>query len=184
MTDSERILEIIKTKGLSNVQFCNQTGISQASLSHIASGRSNPTLATLRSVMAGFPDLNPEWVMMGTGEMFRTEGESVANGGEKMTNIDAAATPSSQPMAEADTTAGQGLFGQTANPGQLGFEWSPNASAPRAPKSQPVVQPATIVDIPAVVRETIKQLHRPQRKIIEVRIFFDDGTYESFGSSK
>ena len=31
-----------------------------------------------------------------------------------------------------------------------------------------------------VVREVVKYIDKPQRKITEVRIFFDDGTYETF----
>ena len=33
-----------------------------------------------------------------------------------------------------------------------------------------------------IVRETIKYLDKPQRKITEIRVFFDDGTYETFSS--
>ena len=31
-----------------------------------------------------------------------------------------------------------------------------------------------------IVRETLEVIQKPQRKIVEVRIFFDDGTYETF----
>ena len=33
-----------------------------------------------------------------------------------------------------------------------------------------------------IVRETIKYLDKPQRKITEIRVFFDDGTYETFSA--
>ena len=35
-----------------------------------------------------------------------------------------------------------------------------------------------------IVRETIKYIDKPQRKIIEIRIFFDDGTFEVFSGNK
>ena len=31
-----------------------------------------------------------------------------------------------------------------------------------------------------VVREVVKYVDKPQRKITEIRIFFDDGTFEVF----
>ena len=33
-----------------------------------------------------------------------------------------------------------------------------------------------------ILRETIKYIDKPQRKITEIRVFFDDGTYEIFSA--
>jgi hypothetical protein len=30
------------------------------------------------------------------------------------------------------------------------------------------------------VREVVKYLDKPQRRITEIRVFYDDGTYETF----
>lgn len=35
-----------------------------------------------------------------------------------------------------------------------------------------------------IVRETMMQMKRPTRKVVEVHIYYDDGTYEVFGSGK
>ena len=44
--------------------------------------------------------------------------------------------------------------------------------------------PPTQVPSPApILRETIKYIDKPQRKITEIRVFFDDGTYETFSPS-
>ncbi len=34
-----------------------------------------------------------------------------------------------------------------------------------------------------IMKETIKYIDKPQRKITEIRVFFDDGTYETFSAS-
>jgi hypothetical protein len=34
-----------------------------------------------------------------------------------------------------------------------------------------------------IVAETLKQQQKPQRKVVEVRIFFDDGTFETFSAN-
>lgn len=36
--------------------------------------------------------------------------------------------------------------------------------------------------IAPVIHEVVKYIDKPQRKITEIRVFFDDGTYETFSS--
>lgn len=40
------------------------------------------------------------------------------------------------------------------------------------PSPAPIVQP--------MVKEVVKYIDKPQRKITEIRVFYDDGTYETF----
>mgnify|MGYP003291116456 CR=1 FL=1 len=76
MDDKERIEYIILEKQLSNTEFCAKANIAPATLSHILGGRSKPSLAILRGVVMGFPDLNPEWVLLGIGNMYRENATS------------------------------------------------------------------------------------------------------------
>ena len=87
MEDKERIEYIMLEKQLSNTEFCAKANISPATLSHILGGRSRPSLAILRGVVMGFPDLNPEWVLLGTGDMYRSGG--VASDGRNEVEADA-----------------------------------------------------------------------------------------------
>lgn len=170
MNDTQRILEIIKVKQLNNIQFCSITGISPASLSHITSNRSKPTLTILRNVISGFPDINPEWIMMGTGSMFREGG----NGGN------ASAGDSATVAARTD--------GNTTDtmPSLFPDEDGSNSMSSRMPsldysESHGVVHSLSSgVSVEDVVKTTLSVMQKP-RRIVEVRIFFDDGTYESFG---
>ncbi len=192
MTDSERILEVIRAKGLSNVQFCNITGISAATLSHITSGRSNPTLTIFRSIIKGFPDLNPLWVYQGEGDMYREleleDGEeeilpelppATINNKEELVpgarpaSAESAAPVSSVRNSRAATAASPDLFG--------GLDALLSADLAKGAKG------AGSSALTEVVRETIAQVQpQPRRphQITEIRIFFDDGTYESFGGPK
>lgn len=36
--------------------------------------------------------------------------------------------------------------------------------------------------IPVSVKEVVKYIDKPQRQITEIRVFFDDGTYQTFGA--
>lgn len=165
MTDTERLLEIIRVKNLNNIQFCSITGISPASLSHITSNRSKPTLTILRNVIAGFPDINPEWIMMGTGPMFRGD-----HGGVQKSDLDG-----TESAGKKESDGMPSLFGDDEADEKVGF----TPAKPRQENSW-TVQPVS-GSIEDIVKKTLTVVQKPQRKIVEVRIFFDDGTYESFG---
>ena len=165
LTDKERIEEIIKVKHLSNVEFCNQTVLSPSSLSHILSGRTKPTISTLRNIVEAFPDLNPMWVLLGQGEMYAdvpssgkqdSDAPSAAEGGDLFTSL-RDTTPASQPPSTSRRAS----------------------SAAEVLSPAPVQQPPAI-NVEEVVGLTLAKLQKPQRKVTEVRIFFDDGTYETF----
>ena len=190
--DADRIREVIRVKGLSNVQFCNATGVSAATLSHITSGRSNPTLTIMRSIIKGFPDLNPMWVYSGEGEMFR---ESDPDSTEETPPTDASPIPIYKDGQDA--VARPGAADNTSVPSQSRGVRPASAHATSdlfggldsldlfgsAVGSRPAAN-ATVSDF---VRETIAQVQPQQRRIrqiTEIRIFFDDGTYESFGGPR
>jgi len=165
MTDTERILEIIKVKNLNNIQFCSITGISPASLSHITSNRSKPTLTILRNVINGFPDVSPEWIMMGTGSMFRNPEQAYEQQDDNI-NIDFGEKKDVDKMPK--------LFDDEETAAQI------THTIPKQNKTWGNQMTASNVE--DIVKKTLTFIQKPQRKIVEVRIFFDDGTYESFGA--
>ena len=178
MTDSERIQEIIKVKNLSNIQFCNRTGINPASLSHIMSGRSNPTLSILRSVVSGFPDLNPEWVLMGSGSMMRKD-QTVSSDSHE-----GDASGVSLPGVISESGASQSSTSISSNQSRSANRMDLAADRPASPT---VSQTSAVAGASTeeVVRETIAQMQkRPKRKVVEIRVFYDDGTYESFSGNR
>lgn len=169
MTDKERIEQIIQVKHLSNVEFCNQTIMSPSTLSHILSERTKPTIAILRNIVEAFPDLNPMWILLGQGEMF----------------LDAAAA-SSEKQPDAPTAPGdiEDVFAPLRN-GLTTSRQESSFGNPQHPASTPqqMVPPTSTIDVEEVVGMTLARLQKPQRKVTEVRIFFDDGTYETFSAS-
>lgn len=68
-----RILEIIKLKQLSSSQFAEEIGVQRSSISHLLSGRNKPSLEFIQRILKRYPDLNPDYLMFGSGEIFRTE---------------------------------------------------------------------------------------------------------------
>ncbi len=179
MDDKERIEYIILEKQLTDGDFCAKAGISAATLSHIKSGRSKPSLTILRGVVEGFPDLNPEWVLLGRGEMYSASTPS-AGGGQESEAVGLAE------QQEADGNIGlfAGVNDMFAPPAaQQPLRQSERTHSGMSVQRQQMAErmEQARVNVAEVVRETLAQTQKPQRKIVEVRIFFDDGTYETFG---
>ncbi|MBO4215361.1 MAG: hypothetical protein J5888_03380, partial [Bacteroidaceae bacterium] len=58
---------------------------------------------------------------------------------------------------------------------------APNAAGSRRTSAfQPV---SSSMNVQEIVAETLKQQQKPARKVVEVRIFFDDGTFETFSAN-
>ncbi len=66
---NNRILQIFEHSKLSRIDFANKLGISNAVLSHIASGRNKASLDLIMSILENFPTININWLLKGEGEM-------------------------------------------------------------------------------------------------------------------
>ena len=162
MTDKERIEYVINESGLTYVEFSARTGISPATLSHITSGRSKPTLAIMKGILSGFPDINPEWLFLGSGEFKKGEVDDSSDD-----NV----------VVESKQGDSLDLFSSVNEP-------KPATAVSGRKRNPTLAEPQNSVDITSVIKHTIEAMQRPVRKITEVRIFFDDGTYEAFFTSK
>ena len=56
---------------MTQAQFAAAIGIQRAAMSHIISGRNNPSLDVMQKILSCFPAVNPDWLLLGKGEMFR-----------------------------------------------------------------------------------------------------------------
>ncbi len=67
----KRINKIIKEKNLSASQLATEVGVQRSSISHILSGRNRPSLDFIQKLLKAYPDLNPAWVLMGEGSIYK-----------------------------------------------------------------------------------------------------------------
>ncbi len=67
----KRINKIIKEKNLSASQLATEVGVQRSSISHILSGRNRPSLDFVQKLLKAYPDLNPAWVLMGEGSIYK-----------------------------------------------------------------------------------------------------------------
>lgn len=165
----ERIFKIMTKVGMTQQDFANELGISPASLSSIFNGRTNPTNNHVRAIHRRFPDISVNWLMFGEGEMYDSAEEEA---GQSSPLPSAAPSPFLSNLADNDRGEANASSQGTDVP--LLFEETPQ---------QPVQLPQGGVPLGAavpIIKEVVKYIDKPQRKITEIRIFFDDGTYETF----
>ena len=161
----ERILQIMRRENMTQQEFAKAIEVSPASLSNIFNGKTNPTNNHVSAIHRRFPDININWLMFGEGDMYTTvsdETKDGADGGESTIRSDVEKAP-------IDTKGEPMLF---------------DISDPEHYAAWARMEDIKDVDdqnrqLP-VVREVVKYVDKPQRKITEIRIFFDDGTFEVF----
>ena len=61
----ERIKRIISDSGLSNSSFADKIGVPRSSISHILSGRNNPSLDLIIKILRNFDDINADFLLKG-----------------------------------------------------------------------------------------------------------------------
>ncbi len=69
----DRIAHIIRAKNLTAAEFAIRLGIQPSNVSHLLSGRNNPSLDFVRKLKETFPEYNLDWIVMGKGPMTVSE---------------------------------------------------------------------------------------------------------------
>lgn len=130
---------------------------SPATLSSIFTGRTRPTLNIVDSIKVKIPNISVEWLLYGTGDMYIS-------------------------YPEEDRTT------PSVNSGD-GQEQMINFDAPLSTSGQ-VSPPAALMTQgvktthPEFVREEVKIVDKPPRRVTEIRVYYDDQTYETFLPAK
>lgn len=88
-----RINLILRAKNITARQFAEEIGIQPSGMSHIMSGRNNPSLDFVTKVIRRYPEIDANWLIMGRGAMYG--------------DMQSADTPSPQPAAPAPQTQQQ-----------------------------------------------------------------------------
>jgi len=68
----ERILEFLKAENKSSAQFAEEIGVQPSGISHILSGRNNPSLDFVLKMLDKYKYLSTEWLLFGRGQMYNS----------------------------------------------------------------------------------------------------------------
>ena len=133
---------------------------SPATLSSIFNGRTRPTLQVIDAIKSKIPDISIEWLLYGTGDMYI-----------------------SHPQGAEDSILGGQMMGQEQT---LNFDspLSSNNNVPQNSVQNVGFQQGVKTTHPEIVREEIKIVDKQPRKVTEIRVYYDDQTYETFVPAK
>ncbi|WP_455591623.1 helix-turn-helix domain-containing protein [Bacteroides sp.] len=156
MEIKDRIKIIMERENMAPGAFAESIHIQQSTLSHILNGRNNPSLDVIMKIHQRYSDIKLEWLLYGEGNMTAEQQLSSAS-----------PTPSDYIPS---------LFDE--NP----IIASNEPSEAKNRKEMALGMPKN--DTKEIVKQEIRYIERPPRKITEIRIFFDDNTYETFKGEK
>lgn len=66
-----RILAFLQNENKSYAQFAEEIGVQPSGISHILSGRNNPSLDFVIKMLHRYSSLSAEWLLFGRGQMYR-----------------------------------------------------------------------------------------------------------------
>ena len=152
----DRIKRIMESQHMTQQVFAQFIKISPATLSGIFNGRTNPSLNIVEAIKQSLPSISTDWLLFGRGPMY----------------IDVNAVENDDAASARPGTHEQVLdFGQPTT--------APSDGVPGVGYRQGVNNTPKNLD-----NLILKNIDKPQRKITEIRIFFDDQTFESFVPKK
>jgi len=70
-TEKDRIEQLMQAENLNATQFAAEIGIKSPTLSHILSGRNNPSLDVLKKILDRYRTISSDWLILGVGQMYR-----------------------------------------------------------------------------------------------------------------
>lgn len=161
----ERIRMLMTNAGLTQQDFALRLEISAASLSNIFNGKTNPTNTHVCAVHKAFPNVNINWLLFGEGEMFLDDVQ--AGGLSESGLLETDANLLSMAVAESQMTFAPTMNAQSA---------VASPTQKNVPQKQGYSQFVSASDTSLIE----KKCDKPLRKVKEIRVFYDDGTYESF----
>ena len=159
----DRIRQIMESQHMTQQVFADFIGLAPATLSSIFNERTRPTLSVVEAIKKKIPNISTDWLMFGSGEMY------VAS---------PAPADSLFPAEENGSSPGQSY----QNP-MLDFDLSP-APTPQQPVQTPYSFNSVKSTHPEIITQEIKTIDKPQRRVMEIRVFYDDQTWETFVPQK
>lgn len=173
----ERIELLLQIQNMSPSQFADEIGVQRSVVSHVLSGRNNPSLEFVTKTLLRFREIRPEWMLFGSGSMMRM-------GSEQISIV--------EPLPSHEE---RNLFSETSSPEPAPSEPSKGVSDPVKPVSQPVIgqseTPPAIALQPLTEKEPSKStevdvvvengsLKPVSRKIAKIILFYNDHSFEEF----
>ena len=159
----DRIRQIMESQHMTQQVFAEFIGVGAATLSSIFNDRTRPTLNIVEAIKKKIPNISTDWLMFGSGDMYLSENSNPNAGSE---------------------SASQGPDNR-----QVGYSPMLDFNENSSPTPQnTILQQQNINSVKSTRSENdrveVKFIDKPQRKIVEIRVFYDDQTFDTFEPKK
>jgi len=159
----DRIRQIMESQHMTQQVFAEFIGVGAATLSSIFNDRTRPTLNIVEAIKKKIPNISTDWLMFGSGDMYLSE----------------------NPTPNAGSESGF----QSADNRQVGYSPMLDFNETSSPTPQnSFLQPQNVNSVKSTRSENdrleVKLIDKPQRKIVEIRVFYDDQTFDTFEPKK
>lgn len=193
----DRIRQIMEDQHLNQQNFAQLIGKSTATLSSIFNDRTKPSLDIVDAIKKKLPQVNLEWLLYGTPPMYINKVEGAQAGasarGENGADEDSldmyggavgVAGIGASAAGMGGSHGGTGGAGGMVEP-TLDFGGSEGSVSPTSSSLFDQPQTHGVKRTPKnIANAAVKYVDKPQRKITEIRIFYDDQTWETFVPKK
>lgn len=78
----EKLLSLIKNEGITPSKLAELLGVQPSGISHIMSGRNKPSFDFVQKILRRFPNINPDWLLLDSQQMYRSESNAEAQPSE------------------------------------------------------------------------------------------------------
>lgn len=153
----ERIIKLMELLNMSPTQFANAIDIQRATLQHIISGRNEPSLKIIMAIHNKFPDVELEWLLNGKG----TAIPAMQQNSDPNPDHDYPMLPGFESPIFPDRATKESEFSNLSG------------------QNEPIKQRKKHIDKEMNLKSDVKDV-AVDKKIKEVVIFFEDGTYQKF----
>lgn len=159
----DRIRQIMEAQHMTQQVFADFIGTTPATLSGIFNDRTRPSINIVECIKKKIPDINTDWLLFGTGQMYLHANPAAGD--------------------PQNALEGSHLAGSNGSEQMIDFGSVPS-STPQGGISSPSSYNSVRNTQQILLREEVKHLDKPQRRVTEIRVYYDDQTWESFVPSK
>lgn len=155
----ERIKKIMESENMTPARFADNLQIGRAVISHILNGRNNPSLDVITRILTQMPDIDSDWLLTGSGNMYKSEMNNHNSDIKNQSNL-------------------PDLFSQLSQENENSV-YSTKDSENLKYRKENILE-SSLKESQDIVNERIIYKEAPSKKVKQIIIYYTDNTFEAF----
>jgi len=202
----KRLQQFLELEDLTPSKLADILQIQRSGISHLLSGRNKPSFDFIQGILTNFPQINPEWLILGKGRPYKSQVSAPPPTPAQTTvvaptSVSPNATTPSSPATLFDIPADrnrESLFDMPQFVPETAFERPtkqiPTPSMPNDVQEEPPVTPPVsqqFTRVPEPLQPSENRILEPiattnpnipaakrDKHIVRITVFYNDGTFE------